>query len=174
MLQNLHPDIKWEINPRGPTIQPFVNPDGSVVDRSTLEHLDLTMHIVDSRLETDIYAKDIPIYVSTKSCHPPQVFKSVAKSVALRLRMNCSLDRFLTPRIEEYSRYLIASNYSRKEVDKAMEDCKKLDRRELINRPRRSTNRQPKKFVFCSKWDPRGPNIHSAMKSFENILYMDK
>ena len=101
ILQNLHPNIEWEVNPRGPTIQPFVNVDGSVVDRTTLEHLDLTMHIVDNKLETDIYAKDIPIYISTKSCHPPQVFKSVAKSVGLRLRMNCSLDRFLTPRIEE-------------------------------------------------------------------------
>ena len=67
-----------------------------------------------NKLETDIFAKDIPIYVSTKSCHPPQVFKSVAKSVGLRLRMNCSLDRFLTPRIEEYTRYLVASNYDRR------------------------------------------------------------
>ena len=80
------------------------------MDRTTLEHLDLTMHFVDNKLETDIYAKDIPIYISTKSCHPPQVFKSVTESVGLRLRMNCSLERFLTPRIEEYSRYLLASN----------------------------------------------------------------
>ena len=76
---------------------------------------------MDNKLETDIYAKDIPIYISTKSCHPPQVFKSVAKSVGLRLRMNCSLDRFLTPRIEEYSRYLMASNYPKNEVEKTMD-----------------------------------------------------
>ena len=175
LLKNLHPNIEWEINPRGPTVQPFVNPDGSVVDRTTLEHLDLTMHIVDNKLETDIYAKDIPIDISTKSCHPPQVFKSVAKCVGLRLRMNCSLDRFLTPRIEEYSRYLMASNYPKKEVEKTMEECKHLDRKELINRPRRNSNsRQPKKYVFCSKWDPRGPNVHEAIKRFENILYMDR
>ena len=158
----------------GPTVQPFVNPDGSVVDRTTLEHLDLTMYIVDNKLETDIYAKDIPIYISTKSCHPPQVFKSVAKSVGLRLRMNCSLERFLTPRIEQYSRYLLASNYTKKDINKAMDECKKMDRKELINRPRKNSNvKQPKKYVFCSKWDPRGPNIHEAIKGFENILYMD-
>jgi hypothetical protein len=133
------------------------------------------MHIVDNKLETDIYAKDIPIYISTKSCHPPQVFKSVAKSVGLRLIMNCSLDRFLTPRIEEYSRYLMASNYPKKEVEKTMQECKHLDRKELINKPRRNSNsRQPKKYVFCSKWDPRGPNVHEAIKRFENILYMDR
>ena len=89
--------------------------------------------------------------------------------------MKCSLDRFLTPRIEEYSRYLMASNYPKKEAEKTMEECKHLDRKELINRPRRNTNsRQPKKYVFCSKWDPRGPNVHEAIKRFENILYMDR
>ena len=92
ILQNLHPNIDWEINPRGPSVQPFVHDDGSVVDRNTLEHLDLTIHFVDGKLETDIFAKGVPIYVSTKSFYPPQVFKSVAKSVGLRLRMNCSLD----------------------------------------------------------------------------------
>ena len=87
ILQSLHPDIEWEVNPRGPSILPFINPDGSVVDKTTLEHLDLKIHFVENKLETDIFAKDIPIYVSTKSCHPPQVFKSVAKSVGLRLSM---------------------------------------------------------------------------------------
>ena len=122
ILQSLHPNIDWEINPRGPSILPFVNIDGSVENRTVLEHLDLTIHFVDNKLETDIFAKDIPIYVSTKSCHPPQVFKSVAKSVGLRLRMNCSLDRFLTPRIEEYTSYLVASNYNKKEVKEIMEE----------------------------------------------------
>ena len=110
----------------GPSILPFI--DGSVENRTVLEHLDLTIHFVDNKLETDIFAKDIPIYVSTKSCHPPQVFKSVAKSVGLRLRMNCSLDRFLTPRIEEYTSYLVASNYNKKEVTENMEECKQMDR----------------------------------------------
>ena len=175
ILQNLHPNIEWEINPRGPSIQPLVNPDGSLLDRTTLEHLDLTIHFVDNQLETDIFAKDVPIYVSTKSCHPPQVFKSVAKSVGIRLRINCSLDRFLSPRIEEYTRYLVASNYDRVEVEKTMEECKGMDRKELIRKSRRNRrNAGPKKIVFTSKWDPRGPNVHEAMKSFQRCLYMDK
>ena len=163
------------MNPRGPSVQPFINLDGSVVDRTTLEHLNLTIQFVDNKLETDIYAKDVPIYISTKSCHPPQVFKSVAKCVGLRLRMNCSLDRFLSPRIEEYTRYLVASNYDRKQVQKTLEEVKLMDREELVKRPRRSVNRGgKKKFVLCSKWDPRGPNVHKALKSFEGTLYMDK
>ena len=50
-----------------------------------------------------------------------------------------------------------------------------MDRKELINWPRRKNRRNgSKKFVFLSKWDPRGPKIHNAVKSFENILYMHK
>ena len=29
-------------------------------------------------------------------------------------------------------------------------------------------------MVFCSKWDPRGPNVHKAIQRFKGILYMDK
>ena len=84
--------------------------------------------MVEDKLETDLYAKDIPIYISRKSCRPPAVFKSVAKSVATRLRLNCSLERFLSPRVEEYTRYLLASDYPRREVEVAMEEGKRLDR----------------------------------------------
>ena len=92
ILQNLHPNIKWEVNPRGPSVPPEVRADGTIQDLSTLEHLDLRLHILDNQIETDVYAKDIPIYISRKSCHPPMVFPSIVKSVGLRLRANCSLD----------------------------------------------------------------------------------
>ena len=29
ILKNLHPYIEWEVNPRGPSLQPLVNQDGS-------------------------------------------------------------------------------------------------------------------------------------------------
>ena len=43
--------------------------------------------------------------------------------------MNCSQDRFLSPRIEEYTRYLLASKV---EVEKVMEECRGMDRKQLI------------------------------------------
>ena len=129
---------------------------------------------MDNQLETDVYAKDIPIYISRKSCHPPQVFPAVVKSVGLRLRTNCSLDRFLSPRIEEYTRYLLASDYSRQEIDRVMTECKQLDRGNMIRRPRKDKKKGgPKKFVMCSTWDPRQPNVHKGMKLLEDILYQN-
>ena len=58
-----------------------------------LEHLDLTIYIIDGKLETDIFAKDIPIYLSRKSCHPQHVFKSVVKSAAIRLTTFYGIER---------------------------------------------------------------------------------
>ena len=39
VLQNLHPNIKWEINPRGPSVPPGIGVNGQVVDKSVLEHM---------------------------------------------------------------------------------------------------------------------------------------
>jgi hypothetical protein len=55
ILQNLHLNIKWEINPRGPTVPPVVSASGTIQDLSTLEHLDLRLHILDNQIETDVY-----------------------------------------------------------------------------------------------------------------------
>jgi hypothetical protein len=96
--------------------------------------------------------------------------------VGLRLRANCSLDRFLSPRIEEYTNYFVASDYDRKEVMKITDECSKVDRVELIKRPRKDKRRGggPKKYVLCSRWDPRQPNVREGLKLMEDKLYLNK
>ena len=50
-----------------------------------------------------------------------------------------------------------------------------MDREEMIKRPRKDKRRGgPKKFVMCSKWDPRQPNVHKGMKMLENMLYENR
>ena len=94
----------------------------------------------------------------------------MAKSVATRLVMNCSLERFLSPRIEEFTKYLMASDYSREEVEKEMADARELDREELIRRQRRERRGQ-REFAMVTRWDPRGPNIKEGLKLLEGVLY---
>ena len=142
----------------------------TAVDTSKLENLDLSIYLMEGRLETDIYQKDIPIYISRRSCHPPATFNAVAKSVATRLVMNCSLERFLSPRIEEYSRYLLASDYTRREVKAAMTEARNLNREDLIRRPPRARSSQ-RNFAMITKWDPRAPNVKEGLKLLEGILY---
>ena len=104
------------------------------------------------------------------------LFPSILKSVGMRLRANCSLDAFLSPRIEEYTNYFVASGYDREEVRKTLEECRNVDREEFIQRPRKNKNRNggPKKYVLCPKWDPRAPNVRDGLKLMEEVLYFNK
>ena len=176
ILEGLHPNIKWDVR------------TSSAEDNHALEHLDLTIYIINGKLETDIFAKDIPIYLSRKSCHPIHVFKSVVKSTAIRLNQNCSLDNFLWERKSEYSRYFYASLYKPKEVDQIMDENTGLTKNErgdfvrgparenrenFIFRPRRNKRAGGKKHVMCTLWDPRLPDIAAILKRNKSTLYRD-
>ena len=69
---------------------------------------------------------------------------------------------------------MLASDYTYQEVNKIMQECRALDREEMIKRPRRDKRQGgPRKFVLVTKWDPRQPNIHGALKNMMNILYLN-
>jgi hypothetical protein len=102
------------------------------------------------------------------SCHPPAVFKSVAT----RLRLNCSLERFYSPRVEEYTRYLLASDYTRVAVEAAMEEARGRGSEELLQEPR-SERREKRKFSMVTKYDPRAPNMGEGLKLLKEILHQN-
>ena len=80
ILQGLHPNIKQEVNARGPGVPHQVKHYGTILDMSVVNHLDLTIQIINGKLETDLYAKDVPNIISRKSCHPP-TFSDILKSI---------------------------------------------------------------------------------------------
>ena len=175
ILQELHPSIEWEIK------------DTTEENNHALEYLDLTITIENGRLETDIYAKNIPIYVPKSSCHPPHVGKSIIKSTAYRLNTIISKDDILEKRKIEYSRYFYASLYPPKMVNRVMDKLmgvkrdheNKLVRSEarenrenLINRPRKNKKKPGKKvFPLVTTWEPRMPNLASILKENLPILH---
>ena len=81
---------------------------------------------------------------------------------------------FLTPRIEEYTNFLLASDYSREEVEEVMEMAKNMDRNNIITRNRNNRRRTQKKYVLCSKLDPRQPNVREGLKLLEEVLYLSE
>ena len=154
----------------------------SAEDNHALEHLDLKIYIIDGKIETDNYAKDIPIFLSRKSCHPTFVFKSVVKSCGIRLNQNCSTDDFLWERKKEYTRYFYASYYKPSEVNEIMDKVTGLtrnsdgdfvrgparkNREDFIFRPRR------KKFDLVTDWDPRNPDIAKIIRENKSTLFRD-
>ncbi len=175
-LEGLHPNINWDIR------------TSSANNDHALEHLDLKIYIIEGKIETDNFAKDIPIYLSRKSCHPDFVFKSVVKSAGIRLNQNCSKDSFLWNRKQEYARYFYASLYNPKEVNAIMDEVTGLtknndgdfvrgparqNREQFINRPRRGRRTGQKKFVLVTEWDPRNPDIAAIIRSNKATLYRD-
>ena len=92
-INTLYPTIRFE----------FVYSD------SHLNVLDLTLHLVDGYIQTDVYSKptDSHLYLKPTNAHPEHIFKAIPYGVATRLKRNCSNDEYLTPRLEEYKGYLI-------------------------------------------------------------------
>ena len=154
-----------ECNPRGSAAPALIGADGVAINTNILEHLDLAIDLIDGKLMKDVHQKDTPIYNSTRSCHPPATFTSVAKSVAMALVMNCSLKRSLSPRIEEYvywyTRYLMASGYSRRDV----EEARQLDRVKLIRSPPRPEH-QVENFHWLEDGIPGGQTSRRASSSW--------
>ena len=161
-LKNLHRSIEWDIR------------TSSAKNNHALEHLYLKIYIIERKFETDNFAKDIPIFLPRKSCHPDHVFKSVVKSAGIRLNLNCSMDSFLWNRKVEYTRYFLASFYKPKEVNRIMDEVTGLtkndsgefvrgparqNRENLIFRPRqsRSAGAGAKKHVLVTDWELGSP-----------------
>ena len=83
---------------------------------------------------------------------------------------------FFLQELKSIYNYFVASDYDRKEAMKIMDECSKIDRVELIKRPRKNKIRGggPKKYVLCSRRDPRQPNVREGIKLMEDILYLNK
>jgi len=161
-LQNLHPDIKWEVS-----------------SGTSMNYLNLTVKLIDGFIETDEYSKSSHNYLPPNSCHPPSTFKGLIVSKGTQLRMNCSKNSFLKDRIHEYAGYFAACGWN---FDKAYQDLVKgarfdkkdteenasKKRHELLSRPR---TKKPRKIAWVSKWDPRAPDKGKIIRNNIHLLY---
>ena len=74
--------------------------------------------------------------------------------------------------MEEYTRYLLASDYTRVEVEAAMEEARGRGSEELLQEPR-SERRGKRKFSMVTKYDPRAPNMGEGLKLLKEILHQN-
>ena len=91
-----------------------------VYSDSFLHVLDLTLHLKDGLIVTDIYSKSTHshLYLPFSSSRPLHCKRAIPYGVALRIKHNCSTDEFLETRCEEYKGYLKLQNYPADLVDK--------------------------------------------------------
>ena len=132
-INSLYPTIKFEL----------------VYSEYKLNVLDVTLHLVDGFIQTDVYSKptDSHLYLPPSSAHPKHVFKAILFGVASILRRNCSEDTFLNKRFEEYKGYLINQGYPAELVSREFCRAASIPRNDLLKPKVRDVQ---KEFSFCS------------------------
>ena len=100
---------------------------------NSLNVLDLTLHLQDGFIITDIYAKptDSHLYLPFSSSHPAHCKRAIPYGVALRVRRNCSTDEFFNQRCDEYKGYLKFQGYHADLVDKQFDSAINIERSEI-------------------------------------------
>ena len=119
-INSLYPTIKFEL----------------VYSDSFLHVLDLTLHLKDGLIASDIYSKpsDSHLYLPFSSSHPSHCKRAISYGVALRIKRNCSTNDFLQTRCKEYKGYLKSQNYPANLVDKQFDKALEIPRSKLLSK----------------------------------------
>ncbi|EDO29229.1 predicted protein [Nematostella vectensis] len=136
-----------------------------------LNVLDLTLHLVDGFIKTDVYAKpsDSHFYLPPTSCHPEHCKRAIPYSVALRLKRNCSDENFLCRRNNEYKNYLIEQGYKPELVSSKFNEVASLSRSELL-KPK--SNRAKRKVTpLVMDFNPNLPDIGQIVRKNLSFLH---
>ena len=133
-----------------------------VVSKSKLNVLDLTIHLVDGFLLTEVYSKpsDSHLYLPWSSAHPKSCINAIPYGVALRLKRNCSTPDFLKVRNKEYQDYLINQGYDKARVSEDFFKASNLNRADLLKPKGRGKTRV---VLFVTDYNPNLPNIRSNL-----------
>ena len=152
-INSLYPTIKFEL----------------VFSENKLNVLDVTLHLVDGFIQTDVYSKptDSHLYLPPSSAHPRHVFKAIPFGVASRLRRNCSEDAFLTKRLEEYKGYLVDQGYPKDLVSNGFSKAAKIPRTDLL-KPKTKDSKQI--FPFVLTFNPNLPSINRVISKHFHLL----
>ena len=132
--------------------------------------LDLRIGLFDGRLMTTVYSKptDSHLYLQSESCHQEAAIKGIQKGVALRLRRICSsLDEF-EAKSENYRAYLVARGHNPVTVNAAFASARAMS----LSTARSKVQCEPNsnRLVFCTKYNPLGPNIRGILRKHCHLL----
>ena len=153
-INSLYPTIKFEL----------------VYSEQSLNVLDLTLHLREGFIATDIYAKptDSHLYLPFSSSHPVHCKKAIPFGVGLRINRNCSDVETRRTRTMEYKGYLKRQNYDGELVDKQFDKALQIERSELLKDDKAKTNK--KVFPLVLDFNPLLPNISQIVRKHIHLL----
>ena len=138
-----------------------------VFSDSHLHVLDITLHLIDGFIRTDVYSKPtdshllyLPPLAPTHDMYKPF-------GVALRFRRNCSKDDFLSNRCKEYKGYLVNQGYPVNLVDNQFSKALTITRKDLLKQKVRASK---KIFPFVMTFNPMLPDLNYIIKKHLHFL----
>ena len=152
-INSLYPTIKFEL----------------VYSENSLNVLDLTLHLQDGFIITDIYAKptDSHLYLPFSSSHPAHCKRAIPYGVALRVRRNCSTDEFFNQICDEYKGYFKFQGYHADLVDKQFDRAINIERSELL---KKKVKPDKKVFPLVLDYNPILPDIQRVIQRHVHLL----
>ena len=140
-----------------------------VYSENKLNVLDVTLHLVDGFIQTDVYSNptDSHLYLPPSSAHPKHVFKAIPFGIASPLRRNCSEDHFLNKRLEEYRGYLVDQGYPEELVSREFSRAAGIPRNNLLQAKVRDSK---KIFPFVLTYNPNLPSVNRLIKKHFHLL----
>ena len=107
-----------------------------IYDYKEIQSLDLTVYIENGFLKTKIFSKptDNQEYLDVRSSHQEAVFRSIPRTVANRVRRNCTDDSEFVRAKSEYSNYLLRAGYNIRSIDNAFQNVQLLSQETLVRK----------------------------------------
>ena len=137
----------------------------SVANQSTLEFLDLSLHINEqNKIYVDVYAKPTNsfTYVLPSTCYPKSNINNIPKSITLRLRRICDSDEKFDIRSDEYQNYLIARDYNISLAKKQFHSVRSVSRSEARQVKRKVTQES---FNLVTVYNPLLNYLQKVIKN---------
>ena len=132
--------------------------------------LDLRIGLFEGRLVTSVYSKptDSHLYLQAESCHQEASIKGIQKGVALRLRRICSSLEEFDAKSKLYKAYLVARGHNPASVNAAFSSARVMSLSDARSKVQRDSNKN--RLVFCTKYNPLGPNIRGILRKHSHLL----
>ena len=105
-----------------------------VYEHKEIQFLNLTEYVENGFLKTKFFSEptDNHDYLDVRSSHQQAVVRSIPRTVASRVRGNCTDDREFVRAKSEYSKHLLRAGYNISSIDNAFQNAQLLYQETLV------------------------------------------
>ena len=140
--------------------------------KSSVNFLDVSVSIVDNKIETDLYCKptDCHQFLHFNSAHPFHNKKSIVYSQGLRIKRLCSSLVAFEKHLESLRSWFCKRGYPQKVVDEQLKKVSEITTHDLIGRSGKKETGVPLSVTY----HPRFHNLNNIIRKHFIFLYAEE